>query len=218
LKILETSELAIPEVKVVRYALFKDDRGYFSETFRFDEIAEALGADGLPVVQVNESFSRAGVFRGLHAQWNPYQGKLVRCVSGHLIDVALDIRRGSPSFGCAVAHVLPANGARDAGEWIWLPPGFAHGTMLTEDSVVEYICTGAWSPGCEISISALSEDIDWSRCDRDLRETLVGLLDDAILTEKDREGLTIGTWSADPRSDRFVYAPDSPWSVTGAEG
>ncbi|MHC4473100.1 MAG: dTDP-4-dehydrorhamnose 3,5-epimerase family protein [Planctomycetota bacterium] len=214
MKILETRDLAIPEVKVIRYARFRDDRGYFTETFRLTEIAEALGASEFTIAQANESFSKAGVFRGLHAQWNPNQGKLVRCVSGRLIDLAVDIRKGSPTFGGAVAHSMPES--RDSGgdEWIWIPPGFVHGTMLTEDSVIEYLCTGAWSPGCEISVSPLAEDIDWSPCDQALRDEVHELLDDAILTGKDRDGLTLAAWTADPRSDWFVYSPGAPWSVT----
>jgi dTDP-4-dehydrorhamnose 3,5-epimerase len=214
MKIEKTLELPIPEVKIVRYARFADERGYFTEVFRDAEIAEALGVEDLRIVQANESFSRAGVFRGLHAQWNPYQGKLVRCLAGRLVDLALDIRKGSPTFGRVVAHEVPASRDGVRGEWIWLPPGFAHGTLLTEDSSIEYLCTGAWSPGCELSISALADDLDWSLCDPALRdEVLARLGSDAVLNEKDRAAATLTAWEEDPRSDWFVYSPGAPFGV-----
>ena len=110
---------------------------------------------------------------------------------------------------------MPAAQDRDRAEWIWVPPGFAHGTLLTEDSVVQYLCTGAWSPGCELSISPLADDLDWSLCEPSLHDEIRGLLDGgAELNDKDRDGLSLAAWTADPRSDFFVHAPTEPWAVT----
>jgi dTDP-4-dehydrorhamnose 3,5-epimerase len=215
MKILETRELAVPAVKVVRYARFPDDRGYFTETFRMDEISAAIGGEEIHVVQANESRSKAGVARGLHFQWNPYQGKLVRPIEGRLIDLALDIRKGSPNFGQIVGRDMRPTPERDEGEWIWLPPGFAHGAVFTEDAAIEYLCTSGWSPGCEASISPLAEDIDWSLCEPELADEVRSLLDgDAILSGKDRDGPSLAAWLEDPRSDEFIFAWDAPWDVT----
>ncbi len=128
MKILEIRSLAIPDVKIVRYARFRDDRGYFTETFRKSDLwghADAACFQGVEFKQSNESYSRAGVVRGLHFQWNPHQGKMVRTIAGHIIDLALDIRKGSPSFGKIIAYELPASPAAAFADWIWLPPGFA---------------------------------------------------------------------------------------------
>jgi len=213
MKILETRDLGLPGVKVVRYARFRDERGYFTETFRREEMSEALGGE-IEVVQQNESRSAADVVRGLHLQWNPWQGKLVRAIEGRLIDVALDVRRGSPTFGQAVALEMPARPGDDDCVWIWLPPGFAHGAFFTETTTIQYLCTGAWSPGCEASISPAAPDIDWSPCDPALREEIRALLDGgARLSEKDRDGMSLAEWRESEAASRFVHAPGAPWSI-----
>ncbi len=115
MKILEIRSLAIPDVKIVRYARFGDERGYFTETYRKSDFfghANSKCFEGIEFKQCNESRSRKSVIRGLHFQWNPYQGKLVRTVAGHIIDLALDIRLGSPTFGRIVAYDLPACAGR----------------------------------------------------------------------------------------------------------
>jgi len=213
MKILETRELPVSGVKVIRYARFPDDRGYFTETFRQDEIAAAIGGP-FSVVQANESRSKARVVRGLHFQWNPAQGKLVRPIYGRLIDLAVDIRRGSPTFGKIVGRDMVAGPDLDEGEWIWVPPGFAHGAVFPEDSAIEYLCTAAWSPGNEASISILAPDIDWSLCDADVADGVKAILaDGAHLNEKDRDGHSLASWAADPNSNEFVWAPEDPFSV-----
>lgn len=123
-----------------------DERGYFAETFRADIFAQACG-DGV-FVQDNESLSvRAGTVRGLHFQSEPHvQGKLVRCTAGALFDVAVDIRRGSPTYSQWVGETLtPQNGRQ-----LWVPPGFAHGfcTLLPE-TVISYKVTGYYSAECD---------------------------------------------------------------------
>ena len=214
MKILSSRDLGIPGVRVISFARFPDGRGYFTETYRDSEIGEALGAPGFRAVQLNESFSRGGVLRGLHAQWDPHQGKLVRPVSGRLLDLALDVRKGSPTFGKIVAHAIAAEPGAESSEWIWIPPGFAHGTYFPEDTVIEYLCTAAWSPGCELSISPHSPAIDWSlSAEGPAEEVRAALAVGALLSEKDRHGTDLAAWSEDPRSEHFVYEPGRPWDV-----
>jgi len=207
-KVVGVESLAIPAVKTVKFARFSDHRGYFTEHHRqsdFDSETTPF-LNGVRWLQANESFSRAGVIRGMHFQWNPFMGKLVRTVRGRMIDLVLDIRTGSPTYGMAIAHDMPVRGDEDHGEWIWVPPGFAHGNCFTEDTIIEYFCSGEYSPGCEAGISPLADDIDWSMCDPALRATFLAVAADAAMTDKDRNGLSMAAWTADPRSGEFLYA------------
>jgi dTDP-4-dehydrorhamnose 3,5-epimerase len=208
MKILEIRSLAIPDVKVVRYARYHDDRGYFTETFRKSDLlghANAGGFQGVEFKQCNESCSLAGVIRGLHFQWNPNQGKMVRAIAGHIIDLALDIRKGSPTLGKIIAYDLPASPEAAFGDWIWLPPGFAHGACMLETSMIEYFCSAEWAPGNETGISPLATDLDWSLCDPALKAHYDRTLASALLSPKDRHGFSLAGWCNDPRSDNFVY-------------
>lgn len=209
MKILSVAGLAIPDVKVVRYQRFADHRGYFTETYRKsdfaarDDIGSLRDAD---FGQCNESRSRPGTIRGLHFQWNPYMGKLVRTTAGRMVDLVLDIRKGSPTFGKAAAYDLPYDPDASHGEWIWVPPGFAHGNYYTAESRIEYFCTGEWSPRCEAVISPLAPDIDWSLCDPALKGEFDSLVAaGALITDKDRDGFTLQAWQADPRSEYFTH-------------
>jgi len=209
MKILDVRPLAIEGVLVIRFGRFCDHRGYFTEHYRkgdFDTHPDLACFRGTAFVQANESFSRAGTVRGLHFQWNPYMGKLVRTVQGRMVDMVLDIRKGSPTFGKIICHDMPARPEDDAAEWIWVPPGFAHGNFFTEDTTIEYFCTGQYSPGCEAGVSPLAEDIDWSLCDPELRERFQSLAAGEIqITDKDRDGFTVAGWTDDERSDQFIY-------------
>jgi dTDP-4-dehydrorhamnose 3,5-epimerase len=209
MKILAVNQLEISEIRVVRFARFCDQRGYFTEHFRRSDFqANSLTPfmKGVEFVQTNESFSRAGTIRGLHFQWNPYMGKLVRTLYGHMVDLILDIRKGSPTFGKAIAYDMPSNRSEDFNEWIWVPPGFAHGNMFLEDTVIEYFCSGEYSPEYEAGISPLAEDIDWSLCDQDLRETFYKIASSTqLITDKDRSGLSVSAWKKDERSNNFIY-------------
>jgi dTDP-4-dehydrorhamnose 3,5-epimerase len=209
MKILSVSSLAIPDVKVVRFARFTDDRGYFTEPFRrsdFDMHPELAFLHGVRLPQMNESWSRPGVVRGLHFQWNPFMGKLVRTLSGRMVDLFLDIRLGSPTFGQIAAHDMPADDSAAHSEWIWVPPGFAHGNYFTVTSRIEYLCSGEYSPGCEAGLSPLAPDLDWSCCDRGLQQEFDALVgNNPVLSTKDRAGLSLGEWKADKRSEEFVY-------------
>ncbi len=212
MKITTVEHLAIPDIKVIHFARFCDHRGYFTEHYRKSDFGIGTPADfmqDVTFVQMNESFSRAGTIRGLHFQWNPYMGKLVRTVHGHMVDLVLDIRIGAPTFGKIIAYDMPANHGEDAGGWIWVPPGFAHGNFFLEDSTIEYLCSGEYSPGCEAGISPLAEDIDWSLCDPELRHAFERVVKDApLITDKDRNGLSVSGWSRDERSRHFVLDVD----------
>lgn len=207
MKIIEVKTLEIPEIKVIKFQKFNDNRGYFSETFRktdmdIDERCNFL--HGEVFNQFNESFSKAGTIRGLHFQWNPFMGKLIRCISGQVIDLALDIRKNSPTFGKIIAYELDNN--HEVGEWIWLPKGFAHGVFTPVDSILEYMCTGQWSPNCETAISIFSEDIDWSFCDENMTDIFQKTMNGFnLISEKDRNGKNLSQWLEMKESDLFIY-------------
>ena len=209
MKIIDVRSLVIPEIKVICFARFCDHRGYFTEPYRRSDFFNHLKMGfmkGIEFVQCNESFSKKGTVRGLHFQWNPYMGKLVRTLYGRVVDLILDIRKGSPNFGKIIAYDMPTNHNDDYSEWLWVPPGFAHGNFFTEDSMIEYFCSGEYSPGFEAGISPLAKDIDWSLCDTKLRR----LSDDIILTttfitEKDKNGFSMKDWEKDDRSNNFIY-------------
>ena len=210
MKILTVSSLALEGIKAIRFARFHDRRGYFTEPYRESDIArhpETSFLRGVNFVQVNESYSFPSVVRGLHFQWNPYMGKLVRTCSGRMVDLFLDIRQSSPTYGKIAAHDMPANPSDSQGEWIWVPPGFAHGNYFTEPTRIEYMCTAEYSPGCEACISPLAEDIDWTLCDTRLRIEYRSLIASPglIITEKDAQGLTVSDWTRDERSGLFRH-------------
>lgn len=209
MKILSITDLAIPEVKVVRFARFRDNRGYFSEHYRFSDFETGDAAsfmNGVRFLQMNESFSRPHTVRGLHYQWNPFMGKLVRTVRGHMIDLVLDIRKGSPTYGKVIAYDMPVTSDEDYSEWIWVPPGFAHGNTFTEDTVIEYLCSGEYSPGNEAGISPVADDLDWSLCDPELASLFRQIAHSTnLMTDKDRNGFSLASWTADPRSENFLY-------------
>ncbi len=209
MKILSVTDLPLPGVKIVRLGRFSDDRGYFTETFRrsdFDAHPALSCFAGTAFTQVNESYSRANVVRGLHFQWHPFMGKLVRTLQGHMVDIVLDIRKGSPQIGKAILHDMPASPFADWSEWIWVPTGFAQGNFFPDASSIEYFCTGEYSQGCEAAISPFSGDIDWSLCDPALKARFDVLAGSAVISDKDRQAPTLQAWLADPRSDQFRYS------------
>lgn len=131
----------IPDVVLIRPELFEDARGFFLETYRADQFSEAGIREKF--VQENHSGSHRGVLRGLHYQIKHAQGKLVRVVSGEIFDVAVDIRRGSPTFGQSVGMILSAENKLQ----LWIPPGFAHGFyVLSESAEVVYKVTDYYAP------------------------------------------------------------------------
>jgi len=210
MKILEVKSLTIPEIKVIRYQRHMDDRGYFTEILRksdIDERPELSSLKNETLTQFNESFSKQFTVRGLHIQWSPFQGKLVRTLSGHMTDLILDVRKNSPTFGKIIAYDLPVNNAEDFGEFIWIPVGFAHGGFYPEESKIEYYCTSGWSGvDLEAGISPLASDIDWSLCDADLKTKFDQMVSGTpLISDKDRNGFTVAQWSQNPNADQFMY-------------
>ena len=208
MKILSVSSLAIPEIKVIQFGRFSDIRGYFTEPYRRSDFENHIGTffmKGIEFVQQNESFSKRFVLRGLHFQWNPYMGKLVRTIQGHMLDIFCDIRKGSPTYGKAAIYDMPMDSKSDTSEWIWIPPGFAHGNLFLDPTTIEYLCSGEYSQGCEAGISPLSTDLDWSLCDKVLYDQFVSLISHLVISDKDKLGLSLDTWTKDQRSDNFIY-------------
>lgn len=156
MKVIDTN---IAEVKIIEPKVFGDDRGFFLETFHAARYAELTGID-FAFVQDNHSRSAKGVLRGLHFQKTKPQGKLVRVVSGEVFDVAVDIRRNSPTFGQWEGVILSEKNKRQ----FWVPPGFAHGFVVLSDTAdFEYKCTDYYDPADEGSIRWDDPDlaIDW---------------------------------------------------------
>ncbi|UKH16953.1 dTDP-4-dehydrorhamnose 3,5-epimerase [Actinobacillus pleuropneumoniae] len=156
MKIIETR---IPDVKLLEPQVFGDERGFFMETFR-DEWFRQNVADRT-FVQENHSKSIKGVLRGLHYQTENTQGKLVRVVQGAVFDVAVDLRKSSPTFGQWVGEVLSAENKRQ----LWVPEGFAHGFyVLTETAEFTYKCTDYYNPKAEHSLiwNDPTVAIDWN--------------------------------------------------------
>ena len=156
---MQIIETAIPEVKIIVPKVFGDDRGYFFECWNSGQYKEA-GID-CSWVQDNESKSRFGVLRGLHYQTAPYaQAKLVRVIAGRVLDVAVDIRRGSPTFGRHVTIELSAENKHQ----LFIPRGFAHGfAVLSEEVVFAYKCDNFYMPSHERGIAFDDPElgIDW---------------------------------------------------------
>ena len=146
---MEVIKTDIEGVLIIEPRVFGDSRGYFFESFNAREFKEATGVD-VTFVQDNESRSRYGVLRGLHFQNPPYaQSKLVRCVKGRVLDVAVDIRKGSPTYGRYVTCEMSEDNHRQ----FFVPKGFAHGfAVLSEDAVFQYKCDDFYHPEAEGAI------------------------------------------------------------------
>ena len=209
MKLTEVKTLGIEAIKVIRFARFCDHRGYFTEHYRRSDFASHPDVDfmkGVEFVQANESYSRSGTVRGLHFQWNPYMGKLLRTLTGRMVDMVLDMRKGSPTFGKIILYDMPADHKADYQEWIWVPPGFAHGNFFPEDTMIEYFCSGEYSPGCEAGISPLANDIDWTLCEPNLKELFDSIVPStSLISDKDRDGLSVEQWGHDDRSNNFIF-------------
>ncbi len=161
---MEVIKTAIDGVLILEPKVFGDSRGYFFESFsqwEFDEKVAPILGHTIKFVQDNESMSSYGVMRGLHFQRPPYtQSKLVRCVKGAVLDVAVDIRKGSPTYGQHVAVELTEKNHRQ----FFVPRGFAHGfAVLSETAIFQYKCDEFYHPEADGGINILDEslNIDW---------------------------------------------------------
>lgn len=172
--------------------VFEDERGFFVEVFRADQFAEL----GLPTsfVQDNHSRSRKGVLRGLHFQWDPPMGKLMRVTQGAAFLVAVDIRKGSPSPGQSFGMEVSAQNKLQ----IWAPAGFARGfCVLSDYAEIQYKCTGIYSSKAESGIR-------WDDPALGIKWPIANQAD-LVLSEKDKTARTLEQWLASPESDNFRY-------------
>jgi dTDP-4-dehydrorhamnose 3,5-epimerase len=146
MKVIDTR---IPDVKIIEPSVFGDERGFFMETWNQKKFEQQVTGRPTQFVQDNHSKSKKGILRGLHYQTENTQGKLVRVVSGEVFDVAVDIRKGSPTFGQWVGEYLSAENKRQ----LWVPEGFAHGFYVTSE-VAEFVykCTDYYNPKFEESL------------------------------------------------------------------
>ena len=175
---MEIIKTAIEGLLIIKPRVFEDARGYFFESFSQRDFEEKVGKANF--VQDNESMSSYGVMRGLHFQRPPYtQSKLVRCVKGTVLDVAVDIRKGSPTYGQHVAVELSEQNHLQ----FFIPHGFAHGfSVLSETAVFQYKCDNFYAPQADDGISILDQSlgIDWRIP-----------VESAILSEKDTKHLLL---------------------------
>ena len=165
---MKFTRLKIPDVILCEPSVFGDERGYFSETFRLDKLDDFLGFN-INFCQDNESKSSFGVLRGLHYQLAPHaQTKLVRVIQGSVLDVAVDIREGSPTFGQHVAVELTAENKKQ----LLVPRGFAHGfVVLSKEAIFTYKVDNYYSPECDrgIAFDDAVLGIDWQLKTSDLQ-------------------------------------------------
>jgi dTDP-4-dehydrorhamnose 3,5-epimerase len=180
-------------VVVLRPEVFEDERGFFMEAYRADQFREL----GLPAefVQDNHSGSSRGVLRGLHFQWDPPMGKLMRVSVGTAFLVAVDIRKGSPTLGEWFGLEVSAESRLQ----VWAPAGFARGfCVLSDRAELQYKCTGIYNRRCESGILWNDPEIgiDWP-----VREP--------ILSAKDADAQKLATWLERPEADRFRYGGES---------
>ena len=181
------------DVVVLVPDVFRDDRGFFMETFRVDQFER----HGLPTqfVQDNHSRSVKGVVRGLHFQWDPPMGKLMRVSLGSAFLVAVDIRKGSPTLGQWVGIEASAENRR----CVFAPAGFARGfCALVDGTEIQYKCTGIYNGGAESGIlwNDPAIGIEWP-------------LADVAVSDKDRRARTLEQWLATPESEFFQYSKTS---------
>ena len=181
---------SLRDVAVVVPDVFKDSRGFFSETYRADKFREL----GLPYefVQDNHSGSERGVVRGLHFQWDPPMGKLMRVTQGTAFLVAVDVRKGSPTLGKWVGVEASAENRRQ----VWAPAGFARGfCVLSDFAEIQYKCTGLYNNKGESGVLWNDPEIgvNWP------------ISAEAQLSDKDKKAQTLAQWLARPESEHLRY-------------
>jgi len=186
MKLIKTE---IEEVVIIKPKVFEDHRGFFSETYRKDILSE-LGLD-LDFVQDNHSRSSKNVLRGLHFQWQPRMGKLMRVTLGEAFLVAVDIRKNSPTLGKWFGTIISSDNRLQ----VWAPCGFARGFCTLSDYVeIQYKCTGTYNGDCESGIL-------WN-------DPEVGIkwpIENPILSEKDEKAQTLREWLELDKSSNVVY-------------
>ncbi len=178
---MEVIETGIQDLLILKPKIFEDPRGYFFESYNRNAFLNA--GINVDFVQDNQSLSQKGVLRGLHFQNPPYdQGKLVRVINGSVLDIGVDIRKNSPTYGKHYSVIL------DGREKLmfWVPSGFAHGFLtLEDDTIFAYKCTNFYNKASEVSIAFNDPDlgINWG-------------IDHPILSDKDREGIAFSSFKS----------------------
>jgi dTDP-4-dehydrorhamnose 3,5-epimerase len=180
------------EVVVIVPDVIEDERGFFLETFK----ADTFKTLGLPhdFVQDNHSRSKKGVVRGLHFQWDPPMGKLIRTTVGSVFVVSVDIRKGSPTLGQWFGLEVSAENRRQ----VWAPAGFARGLCVLSDfAEVQYKCTAQYNSKGESGIRFDDPDVgvQWPK------------IGNYLLSEKDRKAQTLAQWLSTPNSEHLRYSP-----------
>lgn len=186
---MEVIEEALDGVLLLKPRIFNDERGYFFESYNKHAL-EKVGVK-LDFVQDNQSLSQKNVLRGLHFQVEPFaQGKLIRCITGAVLDVVVDIRRDSPHYGKYYKTIISAKNQHT----LWIPPGFAHGFLTLEDNTIfSYKCTEFYNKNSERSILWNDNDIniDWE-------------VNQPIISEKDKEGITLSEYTNQPYVSKII--------------
>lgn len=186
---INVQDTKIDDVKIIVPDQFKDDRGFFMEVFRKDVFKD----HNLPnnFVQMNHSGSTKGVLRGLHFQWNPPMGKLMRVTKGEAYLVAVDIRKNSPTLGDYVGEIISSENMKQ----VWAPAGFARGfCVLSEYAEIEYLVTGTYNNKAESGIK-------WNDPRIGIRWPIVN----PVVSERDNGACSLDEWLLDPNSDNFTY-------------
>jgi dTDP-4-dehydrorhamnose 3,5-epimerase len=183
----------LEDIVVIVPKAHRDDRGFFMEVYRADQFRDL----GLPseFVQDNHSFSRKGVVRGLHFQWEPPMGKLMRVTRGTAFLVAVDIRKGSPTLGQWFGLEASAENMKQ----VWAPAGFARGfCALTDEVEVQYKCTGIYNDRAESAIRWDDPDVgvEWP-------------LKEVRLSDKDRNAHSLRAWLTSPDAEHIAYEPQA---------
>lgn len=179
------------EVKVIGHEVFKDHRGFFMEAYHHDLFRDA----GLPAdfVQLNHSGSEKNVVRGLHFQWEPPMGKLMRVIRGTAFIVAVDVRKGSPTVGQWYGEILSDENRLQ----MWAPASFARGfAVLSDFAEIQYLCTGNYNGANESGVL-------WN-------DPAIGIrwpVKEPILSQRDMNAQTLAQWLARPEADNFAYVP-----------
>jgi dTDP-4-dehydrorhamnose 3,5-epimerase len=179
----------LEEVVVLAPEVYEDERGYFMEIYRGDKLQEL----GLPqsFVQENHSYSRKGVLRGLHFQWDPPMGKLMRVTRGTAFLVAVDVRRGSPTAGKWVGIEASAENRKQ----VWAPASFARGfCALSDGAEVQYLCSGVYNSRAESAIRWDDPDVG-----------IAWPITPSIISDKDRKAQGLKEWMASPDAQHFAY-------------
>lgn len=174
---MKVTATKIPDVKIIEPRVFGDERGFFMETWSQQAFVQNVTGKATEFVQDNHSKSKQGILRGLHYQTENTQGKLVRVVSGEVYDVAVDIRKNSPTYGQWVGEFLSAENKRQ----LWVPEGFAHGFYVTSpEAEFVYKCTNYYHPESEVSLA-------WNDSDLNIKWPLI---DAPSLSAKDMSALS----------------------------